>query len=269
MPTVQSAGVPIYYEQIGVGSPILLVHGFASSFEGTWGQSGWIAFLLAQGCQVVGMDCRGHGRSGKPHDPAAYDYPRMPDDVLAVMDAAGLEHVDLMGYSSGGAIAIALLAFHPDRFRSVIVGGAGQVTPAIPQVLPDIAAALETDDLSAIKNPAALFFRQFAESRAHDPHSIAQLNPDLHALAALCKAGLGLRSTHEDVEAALGQVRVPLLAVAGDKDAALPGVRRLSQTVPNAQFVMLPGEDHFSAIPAQTYKEAVASFLKEHSFSAA
>jgi pimeloyl-ACP methyl ester carboxylesterase len=269
MPIVQSAGVPIYYELIGAGTPILLVHGFASSFEGNWGQSGWIDFLVAQGRQVVGMDCRGHGRSGKPHDPAAYDYPRMPDDVLAVMDAAGLEHVDLMGYSSGGAIAITLLAYHPERFRSVIVGGAGRVTPTNPQVLPDIAAALETDDLSAIKNPAALFFRQFAESGAHDPKSIAQLNPDLHALAALCKALVGLRSTHEDVEAALGQVRVPLLAVVGDKDTALADVQRLSQTVPNAQLVILPGEDHFSALLAQTYKEAVASFLKGHPLSIA
>jgi pimeloyl-ACP methyl ester carboxylesterase len=257
MPTVQSAGVPIYYELLGAGTPILLVHGFAGSFE-DWGQSGWVDFLLAQGRQVVGMDCRGHGRSGKPHDPAAYDDPRMPDDVLAVIDAAGLEHGDLMGYSTGGAIAITLLSYHPDRFRSVIVDGAG-VTPQSPQVLADIAAALVTDDLSAIKNPAALFFRQFAESRAND----------LHALAALCKVRLGLRLTPEDVEAALGQVRVPLLFVVADKDRALAEAQRLSQAVPNAQLVILPGEDHFSALPAQTYKEAVASFLKEHSLSAA
>jgi pimeloyl-ACP methyl ester carboxylesterase len=78
-----------------------------------------------------------------------------------------------------------------------------------------------------------------------------------------------LRSTHDDVEAALGQVRVPLLAVVGDKEPALPDVQRLSQIVPNAQLVILPGEDHFSASRAQTSKEAVASFLKEHSYSTA
>ena len=257
MPTVQSAGVPIYYELIGAGTPILLVHGFAGSFE-DWRQSGWVDFLLAQGRQVAGMDCRGHGGSGKPYDPPAYDDPRMPDDVLAVMDAAGLEHVDLMGYSTGGAIAITLLSYHPHRFRSVIVGGAG-VTPQSPQVLADIAAALETDDLTTIKNPAALFFRQFAESRAND----------LHALAALCKVQLGLRLTPEDVEAGLGQNQVPLLFVISEKDRAVAEVQRFSQTLPNAQLVVLPGEDHFSALPAQTYKEAVASFFKEHSFSAA
>ena len=67
----------------------------------------------------------------------------------------------------------------------------------------------------------------------------------------------------------MGQVRVPLLAVVGDKDTALADVQRLSQIMINAQLVILPGEDHFSAIPAQLYKEAVASFLKEHPLSIA
>ena len=69
MPTVDSAGVPIHYGVIGTGAPILLVHGYASSFEGNWGQSGWVDFLLAQGRQVVGVDTRGHGLSGRPYDP--------------------------------------------------------------------------------------------------------------------------------------------------------------------------------------------------------
>jgi len=58
---------------IGESWPIVLVHGFASSLEGKLGRSGWIDFLMAQGRAVVGLDCRGHGRSGKPHDHGAYD----------------------------------------------------------------------------------------------------------------------------------------------------------------------------------------------------
>jgi pimeloyl-ACP methyl ester carboxylesterase len=103
MPVVDSAGVPIHYETTGEGPPILLVHGYLSSFEGNWRQSGWIEFLVGQGRSVVGLDCRGHGRSGKPYDPDAYEDPRMPDDVLAVMDAVRLDRVDPMGYSMGGA----------------------------------------------------------------------------------------------------------------------------------------------------------------------
>src|SRR6478736_2205518 len=163
MSIVQSAGVPIYYEVAGDGLPIVLVHGFLCSFESNWGQSGWIDFLVAQGRQVVGVDCRGHGRSGKPHDPSAYDGHRMPDDVLAVMDAVGLERTDFMGYSMGGRIAINLLARVPERFSSVIAGGAGLRTMRRDQAA--IIEALETDDVSSITDPVALFMRQFAESR--------------------------------------------------------------------------------------------------------
>jgi pimeloyl-ACP methyl ester carboxylesterase len=259
---VHSAGVPIYYEISGEGPPIVLVHGYLVDFQGNWEQTGWIEFLVEHGRSVVGLDCRGHGRSGKPHDPAAYEDPRMPDDVLAVMDATGLRLVDLMGYSMGGGIALTLLAGHPDRFRSVIVGGAGlEVDPPNLQMDAAIAAALETDDLSSIKVPVALFLRQYAESRGHDPDSMADPNPDLRALAAICKRRRGLRFIPEDAEVALRQVRVPLLAVVGEKDPSLADAQRLSETVPNAKLVVVPSEDHVSAVRAQAYKDAVAAFL--------
>ena len=222
MPVVDSAGVPIYYEIAGEGPPIVLVHGYLSSLEGNWGQSGWIDFLVGRGHSVVGLDCRGHGRSGKPHDPAAYEDPRMPGDVLAVMDAAALERVDLMGYSMGGAIAAALLARYPERFTSVIVGGAGlPVAPRSPQLSATIAAALEADDVSTISDPAARFFREFAESRAHDPNSFADVDPDLRALAAVSRRSSGGRSISESDKAALRNVQVPLLVVVGDKETAI------------------------------------------------
>jgi pimeloyl-ACP methyl ester carboxylesterase len=261
MPVVVSAGVPINYEIAGEGPPIVLVHGYLTSFEGNWGQSGWIEFLIGRGRSVIGLDCRGHGRSGKPHDPAAYEDPRMPDDVLAVMDAVGLGRVDLMGYSMGGYIGIALLARHPDRFRDVIVGGAGLGNPPNLEVDAAIAAALEADDPSSITDPVAAFYREVAESRAQDPHSLADRDPDLHALAAIARRRRGLRWVPDDAEARLRTVQVRLLAVVGDKDEALPQAQRLTETVPKAELVVLPGEDHLSAIRAQGYKDAVAAFL--------
>jgi pimeloyl-ACP methyl ester carboxylesterase len=257
--------VPIYYEIAGKGPPIVLVHGYLSSLEGNWGQSGWIEFLVGRGHSVVGLDCRGHGRSGKPYDPAAYEDPLMPSDVLAVMDAAALERVDLMGYSMGGAIALALLARFPERFASVIVGGAGlPVAARNPELRAAIAAALEAEDVSQISDPVARFFREFAESRAHSPNSFADVDPDLLALAAISRGG-GLRSISEAEKAALKQVQVPLLVVVGDKDPALPDAQRLSEAAPNARLVVVPGEDHLSAIPATAYKQAVAAFLEERS----
>jgi pimeloyl-ACP methyl ester carboxylesterase len=97
VPVIDLRGVPIHYEVVGQGAPIVLVHGFASSLEGNWGRTGWIELLTGRDRQVIGLDCRGHGSSGKPHDSAAYDGHAMPDDVLAVMDAAGLDRADFLG----------------------------------------------------------------------------------------------------------------------------------------------------------------------------
>jgi pimeloyl-ACP methyl ester carboxylesterase len=265
MPTVQSAGVPIDYEVIGTGTPILLVHGFLSSFEGNWGQSGWIDFLLAQDRQVVGMDCRGHGRSGKPHESSAYEGDQVADDVLAVMDVLGLDRVDIMGYSMGGRIAIDLLARVPERFTSVVVGGAGLRTARpVPDSLAAGAAALEADDVSRITDPGNRFQRQFAESRLTDPASLAGLNNDLTALAACARIAKSISYDPAERVEALRRVETPVLAVVGDKDRLVSEARLLIETVPFGELVVLPGEDHLSAITARGYREAVASFLKAH-----
>jgi pimeloyl-ACP methyl ester carboxylesterase len=164
MSIVQSAGVPIYYEEIGDGAPIVLVHGFSYSIEG-WRQTGWIEFLRSQGRRVIGIDPRGHGRSGKPHDPAAYDGDQLADDVLAVLDAVGLERTDIMGYSMGGRIAMNLLARFPNRLNSAIIGGVG-LSPGHDLVRQaTVASALEADDVSSISDPAARAMRQSVEMR--------------------------------------------------------------------------------------------------------
>ena len=165
MPVVNSDGVPIHYEVIGAGPPIVLVHGFASSLEGNWGQSGWIDFLVGRGRTVVGLDCRAHGLSGKPHDPDAYGGNHMPDDVLAVMEAAALERADIMGYSMGVGIAINLLTRFAARFTSVVAGGQGGVRVPVVDVQGRIAIAeaLEASDVSSISDPGALRMRRFAQ----------------------------------------------------------------------------------------------------------
>ena len=270
MPVVRSAGEPIHYEVFGTGPAIVLVHGFASSLEGNWGQSAWIDFLVARGRRVVGLDCRGHGESGKPHDPCAYGGQHMLDDVISVMDVVGLHQVDLMGYSMGGAIAIGLLLRQPDRFRSVIIGGQGLAPVSNdPQRSTAIAIALETDHPASITEPAGLRLRLFAESRKEHQHSLAGQSNDLQALAAIWRsdraAGNLLRFIDADAETNLRRVEVPVLVVIAEKDLSIQSAQTLVESMPDAQLVVLPGEDHLSAVRAQGYKDAVAAFLADRS----
>jgi pimeloyl-ACP methyl ester carboxylesterase len=247
MPTVRSSDVPIHYEVIGQGPPIVLVHGFSSSFESDWRHNGWVDFLTGEGRQVIGLDCRGHGKSGKPHSPEAYASNQIPDDVLAVMDAVAVERGDIMGYSMGGLVTLTLLARRPERFASAVVGGTGLPRPSTdPQRRAKLAAALEAADAATISEPTELRFRQAVERRGND----------LLALAAF------QRSERAQADrAALRRLELPLLVAVGANDEVADSARQLAALVSAAELVTLAGEDHQSTLAAEGYKQAVGCFL--------
>ena len=64
MPTVDNHGIPIHYEVHGSGHPVVLVHGGTVSFKNNYADFGWIESLNDNGLQVIGLDLRGHGKSG-------------------------------------------------------------------------------------------------------------------------------------------------------------------------------------------------------------
>jgi pimeloyl-ACP methyl ester carboxylesterase len=115
---LDSGGVKIRYVIAGKGEPVVLIHPFAASAE-IWEP---IIKDLSQNYRVIAMDCRGHGKSDKPHDPKQYGI-KMVDDVVRLLDQLEMKKATIVGYSMGGSIAIKMLTEHPDRFRAAIIGG--------------------------------------------------------------------------------------------------------------------------------------------------
>jgi pimeloyl-ACP methyl ester carboxylesterase len=113
-------GLQIHYEVEGSGPPLLLVHGRG------WSMQDWYRHGFPEGLkdayQVILVDTRGFGESDKPHDPKLYGQTQFMDDMLAVLDAVGVERTHYWGYSMGGKLGWALAVNHPDRLRSVVVG---------------------------------------------------------------------------------------------------------------------------------------------------
>src|ERR1700744_2380619 len=174
---LRNDGVRIAYEIVGEGEPVVLVHGFASDRVQNWRAPGWYQTLNGAGYQVVALDCRGHGESDKPHDPAKYGHATMADDVAAVIQDAGVGQALLMGYSMGGYISMSLLIKHPELFRKVVIAGGGASSldlnaeePAVadPERRSAIADALLVDDISTITNETARNFRLFPEQPGKD-----------------------------------------------------------------------------------------------------
>jgi pimeloyl-ACP methyl ester carboxylesterase len=239
-------GVRIAYDVTGEGKPIVLIHGFASSREQNWRSTGWIDRLAAEGFSVASFDCRGHGKSDKPHDPAAYGE-HMIDDIIAVMDAAHAPVADVMGYSMGGMLTIRLLMQYPERVRRAVVAGIGATYFLESQAWRAmIATAMETDDLGALADPVARRFRLFG----------AQKGKDRLALAACMRS-----PRHKYVPGDLKRGARPVLVVCGGNDDLTGAPEPLADAFADGRAVTLPGKDHMSAVGDPGYKKAVIQFL--------
>ncbi len=243
---VSKDGAYIAYDVTGKGKPVLLIHGFASSREQNWKSTGWIDRLVRENYRVVSFDLRGHGHSDKLHTPDAYG-DRMIDDVLAVMQASDLQDAFIMGYSMGAMLAIRFLMLHPERVRRVVAAGVGDNYFAEQEPWREkVAAAVLTEDPSAIEDDEARRFRIFG----------GQKGKDRVALAACMRAS---RYTYSAAELKASQR--PVLVVAGERDTLVGSPLALAAAFANGRAVVLPGKDHMTAVGDPAYKRAVLDFF--------
>jgi pimeloyl-ACP methyl ester carboxylesterase len=252
MPEFDSSGVRINYVIEGDGPPIVLVHGFTSDIEGNWRATGILGALEDAGRRVIALDCRGHGRSEKPHDPAAYTGTAMADDVIALMDHIGMDRADLMGYSMGGFISLSLAVRFSHRFHSAIFGGVGDPAASRARRSPAaMADAMEAEDSASVSDPTARAFRLFAEAQ----------RADLKALAAM-QRGADRRDWFD--LSRLSDITIPAMVLVGERDDIIGPPEPLATAIPGATLVKTPG-DHITALVKSEFKEAVVTFLAQHS----
>jgi pimeloyl-ACP methyl ester carboxylesterase len=86
-----------------------------------WRDFGYAA-TLARAWRVIYVDPLGHGASDVPHDADSYDAAGVTSDLVAVLDAEGVDRTTVWGYSRGGWLACSLASRHPDRVERVVVG---------------------------------------------------------------------------------------------------------------------------------------------------
>jgi pimeloyl-ACP methyl ester carboxylesterase len=241
-----SDGVDIAFLDGGEGDPILLIHGFASNHVVNWGATGWIDTLKRAGRRVIAMDVRGHGKSAKLRDPESYSLALMADDALRLLDHLTIHRADVMGYSMGARITVAMALADQDRMRSMVLGGMGYAMVKGMRGEDGIVAALEAPTLEAAEPGPGLAYRKFAE----------QTGSDTLALAACMRKA---RETFKPEQ--LGTIHIPTLVAIGDKDGVAGSADDLAALIPGAQVFIIPNRDHMLATGDKHYKAAVLEFL--------
>ena len=247
MPEFDSAGVAIHYELAGPedGQPVVFVNGYCSNYEVNWIGSRWIDTFTRAGRRSIGMEPRGHGRSGKPHDPKAYGA-QMAEDVPRLLDHLGLGHAEYVGYSMGSQIGLRLLLDHPDRLRRAVLGGLGiHGLRGVGPTRDAVVRRMRGDE--SIDDPLALMFYTFARS--------IPIN-DLEALACVAEG------SYVPIDPAeLSRIRTPVLVAVGGADQLARGARELAAQIPGAEYFEVEGRDHTTAVPSRAMKERALEFL--------
>jgi pimeloyl-ACP methyl ester carboxylesterase len=220
--------------------PVLLVHGFASDAEVTWVRTGWVRALTDAGRSVLTLDLRGHGESDKPVEAAAYAPEVFGADLLAVLETAGVDRVDAVGYSMGNRVIAAFAGLAPDRLRRVVIGGAGPN---------ELFASWSLDEVRA------LLLRD--EPTAH-PLIEQVLRPAIAAGAdreALLGVVEGFAGARLDLPRGIRS-----LFVVGEDDPVPAGARGLAAEW-GSDVVTIAGRDHVSTLTARAFKDAAIGFL--------
>jgi pimeloyl-ACP methyl ester carboxylesterase len=258
-----SGGIKLHYSVEGQGDPVLLLHGFAINSQVQWAFPGIIK-ELARDYRVIALDNRGHGRSGKPHDPKQYGV-EMVEDAVRLLDHLHIARAHVVGYSMGGFIALKLAATHPDRVLSVTTGGAGWSEHTDHSFLEALADSLEQGNGLG---PLLRFLTPEGRPKPTDEqlkniNLAARLFFDAKALAALVRAYKGLELTGAD----LHNMREPVLAIVGLLDPFKVGVDALTGQIPDLRIVVIPRADHMDAFKKPEFIRALKTFLGEHALA--
>ena len=165
--------------------------------------------------------------------PRRYRTSTLVGDVVAVLDAVGVEVCDYWGYSIGGGVGFALLASFPQRVRRFVTGAASARRPeSLGEAGRRRAEALQSGDRARIA-------RDLEVSDEIARRLVEQA--DLQALAALQLAAL------DEVGIDVSRLNLPSLHYAGERDPLIEEVRKAASEMPGARFVMIPNSDHLTA----------------------
>lgn len=219
--------------------PVVLVHGFGTSFELTWVHNGWVDLLADEGREVIGVDLLGHGQAPKPTDPAAYG--DLGERVRDALPADGT--VDAIGFSLGAKTLLQVASADPGRFRSLIVAGVGANLFQARDHEPIVRAVRTGDDGDS---PALRYFAGLADLPGNDRE----------ALAACMEGGGGIVTVEQ-----LAAITCPVLVVLGDQDFTGPA-DPLVEALPDATFVELARTDHAKTPKSFAFIDAALDFLR-------
>ncbi|MEY9856808.1 pimeloyl-ACP methyl ester carboxylesterase [Catenulispora sp. GAS73] len=222
-------GLNMYYEVVGEGEPVVLVHG-TGGFADSWAAQ---RDLLPDWYQLFMPECRGHGRTADVEGP--YTYENFADDLAGFIEALALEPVRLVGWSNGASVVLRLALQRPDLVHRLVLLSGGVLHPAGQTAA---ATALSVDPG---RSRLAETWRPLYEALSPD-------GPD-HFPVVEEKLNRMWREATPVTRDQIAALPMPLLVLQGDDDCIeLAHAAALAGTAPDGRLAVVPGTSHISPV---------------------
>ncbi len=251
---VDVKGFKLYYEELGKGPSLVLIHGGIST-----SRSGWEPCyeLFAKHFRVIALDSRGHGKSENPSKEISYRL--LADDTVSFMEELGLESPLVCGWSDGGQIALEIGIEYPDVAKALVAGGAmsemtvhyvegmkawglngpGDIdVPKLQKTVPEFTASLK-EIHSHVYGPD--YWKELLILSSH-----MWFNPDSFAKERIRK------------------IATPTLIIQGDRDEAVPldDAVKIFKMLPKGELAIIAGAGHDGILTqAPKFAGAIIEFL--------
>lgn len=263
MTYVDVEGTRLYVQDVGAGSPVVLVSGFGLDHR-LWDRQ--VRVLLEAGHRVLCVDQRGHGRSDKPAD--GYDLGTLADDLATVLERLGVERATVVGHSFGGQVAFRLAAASSAVAERLVLVGSNAVRASRSEAFPfgrppetmlsTLIRAEHDDRLGSRVATIAGGFGSSPDARTLD--WLVGMSLQMPSWAAVPCYRTMLEA---DQVASIGQVTQPVLQVIGATDPvhSAKGARWLADQLADSTLIEIPDCGHYPMLEAAaTFDDALLAF---------
>ena len=264
MPTVKVNDIEMYYEEQGVGDPLIMIPGLSGTGAG-WGAQ---IPLFAKEFRTITVDHRGAGRSSAPE--TGYTIAQHASDMAGLLRALKAAPAHIFGASTGGAIGQVMALEHPETVRSlVLVGTWGRTDVYFRRLFETRKRVLQQLGHAAAVELAMLMLYSPAYLRAHwdevqQLERQAKANPPDVRIAA---KRIDMIIAHDALDR-LKSIRQPTCIVVGDGDMVTPPYfsEELQRHIPQAELHVIPGTGHFAYLEKpDLFFKPVREFIRKTS----